>query len=218
MIEIGSLINIKNKQIEIVKFLGKGKGGYSYLAKDENREFVYKKIHYEPCAHYQFGADKVLGEVEAYKRLANIGIDIPKLLEYSQEENYILKEYIEGDVATQLIADGVLSVENFIPIFNMAQKLYENNTNIDFFPTNFIYSKNKVYYIDYECNDLIEEWDFETWGIYFWLNKLGIKELIEKGSSDKLCLPNSPKPFKTGMENEANELILLYSNKYKNRS
>lgn len=26
----------------------------------------------------------------------------------------------------------------------------------------------KLYYIDFECNDYMEEWNFENWGVKYW--------------------------------------------------
>ncbi|WP_275547958.1 hypothetical protein [Clostridium cuniculi] len=40
--------------------------------------------------------------------------------------------------------------------------MYPLNINIDYFPTNFIVSNELLWYIDYECNDYIEEWNFEN--------------------------------------------------------
>ena len=39
----------------------------------------------------------------------------------------------------------------------MCKLLYANNTNIDYFPTNFVVQNETIYYIDYECNDYMEE-------------------------------------------------------------
>lgn len=50
----------------------------------------------------------------------------------------------------------------------MCRLLYLSNTNIDYFPTNFVVQNELVYYIDFECNDYMEEWDFENWGIKYW--------------------------------------------------
>ena len=50
----------------------------------------------------------------------------------------------------------------------MCKKLYPIGLNIDYYPTNFIYSKNELYYIDYECNQYSDEWNFENWGIKYW--------------------------------------------------
>ena len=48
-------ILVNNKEYKIIKLLGKGKGGYSYLAKLNNKSFVIKQIHHEPCSYYNFG-------------------------------------------------------------------------------------------------------------------------------------------------------------------
>lgn len=42
--------------------------------------------------------------------------------------------------------------------------LYPLNINIDYFPTNFIVGNELLWYIDYECNDYMEEWNFENLG------------------------------------------------------
>ena len=30
------------------------------------------------------------------------------------------------------------------------------------------YVLKQIFYIDYECNDYMEEWNFENWGIKYW--------------------------------------------------
>ena len=50
----------------------------------------------------------------------------------------------------------------------MCRLLYPANTNIDYFPTNFVVRDGKVYYIDFECNDYMEQWDFQHWGSKYW--------------------------------------------------
>ena len=50
----------------------------------------------------------------------------------------------------------------------MCRLLYAKNTNIDYFPTNFIVQNEELYYIDFECNDYMPEWNFENWGIKYW--------------------------------------------------
>ena len=51
----------------------------------------------------------------------------------------------------------------------MCRKLYAANTNIDYYPTNFVVQADRLYYIDYECNAYMEEWSFEAWGLQYWL-------------------------------------------------
>ena len=40
--------------------------------------------------------------------------------------------------------------------------------HIDYYPTNFVVSDDLLWYIDYECNNYIEQWDFEHWGKQYW--------------------------------------------------
>ncbi len=48
-------LSVNGKEYTILKLLGKGKGGYSYLASNENTKVVLKQIHHEPCDYYKFG-------------------------------------------------------------------------------------------------------------------------------------------------------------------
>ena len=66
-------LSVNGKEYEIIKLLGKGKGGYSYLATDGKNKYTLKQIHHEPCSYYQFG-DKIQSEINDYKRLKNIGL------------------------------------------------------------------------------------------------------------------------------------------------
>ena len=50
----------------------------------------------------------------------------------------------------------------------MCRLLYQADTNIDYFPTNSILKDGILYYVDYECNAYMEEWNFENWGIKYW--------------------------------------------------
>ena len=42
-------VTVNNNSDKIIKLLGKGKGGYSYLAESDERQLVLKQIHHEPC-------------------------------------------------------------------------------------------------------------------------------------------------------------------------
>jgi len=50
----------------------------------------------------------------------------------------------------------------------MCRVLYAAHINIDYFPTNFVVQNEELYYIDFECNDYMDEWNFENWGIKYW--------------------------------------------------
>ena len=38
--------------------------------------------------------------------------------------------------------------------------------NIDYYPTNCVVQDGLLWYVDYECNDYSEQWDFEHWIIF----------------------------------------------------
>ncbi|MGN1234472.1 MAG: hypothetical protein ACI4U2_00635 [Christensenellaceae bacterium] len=160
-------MTVNERTFEVVRLLGKGKGGYSYLVTDGNREYVLKQIHHEPCAYYRFG-NKLEAEQRDYARLQAIGIRIPKLLDVDVEQERILKEYIEGDTIFDLVWREEMKESYFAQIRQMCALLYPAHTNIDYFPTNFVVRGDEIYYIDFECNDYMEEWNFENWGIRYW--------------------------------------------------
>ena len=161
------VMTVNGIDYRIIKLLGKGKGGYSYLVEKDNVQYVLKQIHHEPCDYYQFG-DKIQSEIRDYERLKNIGITIPTMLDVDVKEERILKEYIDGDTIYDLVKKGQMEERFITQVKEMCALLYPANTNIDYFPTNFIPQGGNLYYIDYECNDYMDEWNFENWGIKYW--------------------------------------------------
>ena len=63
----------------VIRLLGKGKGGYSYLVTDGTVQYVLKQIHHEPREYYTFG-DKLRSELRDYETLRKVGIPMPRLL------------------------------------------------------------------------------------------------------------------------------------------
>lgn len=160
-------MTVNGREYTVIRLLGKGKGGYSYLVTDGVTEYTLKQIHHEPCSYYQFG-DKLESELRDYARLSEIGIPLPKLIEYDAENERILKEYIPGDTAAELIKRSGMNAGLIGQVRDMCRKLYEKNTNIDYYPTNFILNNGRLVYIDYECNEYSEQWDFEHLGEKYW--------------------------------------------------
>lgn len=160
-------LRVNGKSYRLLKLLGHGKGGYSYLATDGGREYVLKQIHHEPCDYYHFG-NKIEAEMRDYDRLRRIGIRLPKLLEVDEANERILKEYVDGPTIYDLILEDEMREEYLAQVKEMCRKLYSSHLNIDYFPTNFVVQDKLVYYIDFECNDYMEEWNFENWGVKYW--------------------------------------------------
>ena len=167
---MNEIMTVNGTEYEIIKLLGKGKGGYSYLAKRENVLFVLKQIHHEPCDYYTFG-NKIESEIRDYKRLNEIGIKMPKMIDVDIENERILKEFIDGDTIFDLVARGETKQTYIDQLKEMCALLYPQGLNIDYYPTNFIPQNDILYYIDYECNCYTDEWNFENWGIKYWVNE-----------------------------------------------
>lgn len=152
------------------KLLGKGKGGYSYLVTDGEKQFVLKQLHHEPCSYYEFG-DKLEAELVDYKRLKDLGLPIPELIGYDKKAELLLKEYVEGETIEEYVKQNKMQPEYIQQVETMAVTLKEHQLNIDYYPTNFIVRNHTLYYVDYECNDYMEEWNFENWGKQYWIHK-----------------------------------------------
>ncbi len=160
-------MTVNGKAYKIQKLLGKGKGGYSYLVSDGAAQYVLKQIHHEPCSYYQFG-NKMEAELRDYKRLQTIGIRMPLLFDADMEQERIIKEYIEGDTIYDLVCQDKMEAAYLEQVKDMCARLYAAHTNIDYFPTNFVVQNGILSYIDFECNDYMEEWNFENWGAAYW--------------------------------------------------
>ena len=172
-------MSVNGREFEVLRLLGKGKGGYSYLVTDGERRFVLKQIHHEPCDYYQFG-NKLESELRDYARLQAIGVPMPALLETDVPQERILKEFIDGETIFELVRQERMQESYFEQIRALCRTLYAANTNIDYFPTNFVVQDGRLFYIDYECNNYMEQWDFEHWGIKYWSKTPEFMEYINK--------------------------------------
>jgi hypothetical protein len=224
---IEEIIWVNDKKYITRRLMGRGKGGYSYLAEragltedevflldvndpklnsvDEHafkvklmtksfpdgyifddfggvpKNYVLlKKIHHEPCDYYTFG-DKIASEMRDYKTLWNIGIPMPKMYASDEDQEIIVKEFIDGPTILMMLMknDYSLPEDALRQVREIAEKAKAAGLNIDYFPTNFIYSHGKLYYIDYECNAYMEEWSFDNWGIKYWTKTPELVDYIE---------------------------------------
>ena len=49
------IITVNHIAYNVIRLLGHGKGGYSYLVEKDGCQYVLKQIHHEPCNYYSFG-------------------------------------------------------------------------------------------------------------------------------------------------------------------
>ena len=170
---------VNQKQYTVIRLLGHGKGGYSYLVERNGCQYVLKQIHHEPCDYYSFG-NKIEAEINDYNRLLHTGIRLPQMLDVDIENERIVKEYIDGPTIYELVKDDVMDDSYIVQVREMAQMVYSAGLNIDFFPTNFVVANGAIFYIDYECNPYMDEWNFENWGIKYWSKTKDFIEYMQK--------------------------------------
>ena len=177
--DANSICPVNGKPCRILSLLGRGKGGYSYLAEREGRQVVLKQIHHEPCDYYSFG-NKIEAERHDYERLSRAGIRIPRMLDLDAEQERIVKEYIEGPTVMELLRRGDDAGEYLPQVRAMAEQARAAGLNIDYYPTNFVVRDGLLYYIDYECNDYMEQWSFDSWGVKYWTRTPELLAVLEK--------------------------------------
>ncbi len=169
MINSGKVF-VFDREYEIIELLGKGKGGYSYLAEADGTQVVLKQIHHEPCDYYTFG-NKIEAERNDYKRLCDAGIRVPKMIAIDAYTERIVKEFIDGPTVMELTAIGGVTDDILRQVREMAELAKAAGLNIDYYPTNFVLRDELLYYVDYECNTYSDEWSFDNWGKQYWINK-----------------------------------------------
>ena len=172
-------IVVNQKQYTVIRLLGHGKGGYSYLVEAHGKQYVLKQIHHEPCDYYSFG-NKIEAEINDYNRLLQTGVRLPRMLDVDIENERIVKEYIKGPTIYELVKDGIMDDSYLVQVQEMAATVCSFGLNIDYFPTNFVVQNGVIFYIDYECNQYMDEWNFENWGIKYWSKTKEFLEYMEK--------------------------------------
>ncbi len=90
------------------------------------------------------------------------------MLDVDIDKERILKEYVDGPTIYELVLQDEMRPEYLEQVRFMADQLARHRINIDYFPTNFVVQDGLIHYIDFECNDYMDEWNFENWGVKYW--------------------------------------------------
>lgn len=161
------VLTLNGREYAVLRLLGKGKGGYTWLARRDGARYALKQIHHEPCEYYQFG-DKLAAELGDYERLSALGVPLPRLLDVDRAGELLLKELLPGETVYQLVLRGAVEPWHWAQVRALSQSLRGAGLNLDWFPTNFIGREGTLYYVDYECNPYMDQWSFESWGVRYW--------------------------------------------------
>ena len=194
---------LANQPYQLIRELGRGKSAISYLyrrAGDTGNETelpaeVVLKRYCSTAEQTIPFAQALEFELCSYQRLQQSAIQHPRLLGYSVEAYCLVKEYIAGSLIIDLLVEERLDDRHFRPIFVMAEQLQQAGWHIDYYPANFVLNDRGLFYIDYEAHPYQAEWDFAHWGIFYWLNREGIRRFRETGDPIHINKPGQPKPW-----------------------
>ena len=147
--------------------------GYKHMLLD-TLPFLGNAVHmYKKWGFYEIGCyNNSPMESSIYMRL---DLD-DEVLSVNGKEYRILKLLGKGKGGYSYLAESDQVKE-------MCRLLYAADTNIDYFPTNFIMQDGVLYYVDYECNKYMEEWNFENWGMKYWSKTPEFLKYAEEHSS-----------------------------------
>jgi TP53 regulating kinase-like protein len=166
---------VEGKTYRVVRLLGHGKGGYSYLAKRRGHSYVIKAIHHEPCAYYRFG-DKIQAEEDCYLYLKKLHIRVPFCYAIDHEQELVLKQYIAGPTVADLLRKKKDVSIYLRQVTKMAEKANKGGVNIDYYPPNFVVHKGLLYYVDYETSKFDKRYTFDVWGKGYWTGKKSLEK------------------------------------------
>jgi len=204
-----------NNILKMVRQIGQGKSGKVYLYEGDGFYYAVKIYEYEVdnIVINPVPLEEILNfEVNSYNILKTLEISIPLLIAYDSSNQILIKEFIEGPNLIDIIALNKVHSNMFQEIFKISNCVSSAGYNIDYFPANFIFYDDKMWYVDYEVNHFDEEWSFENWGIYYWLNPEGVKNFLQTRNGDFINKPGTVKPYD---DKEKRILRDAFLNKYK---
>lgn len=144
MMNLGDIIRVQTLEMEITSLMKKDDLFYVYLASDGFKKFALKK----------FNMKKIFGnmlklDINKYKNLKRIGIRTPRLVAYNERENYIVREYIEGENFEELLKMDAITEEQYLEVLNNLKLIYKNNVCCQCSLRNFIVNNDMLFYVDY---------------------------------------------------------------------
>jgi tRNA A-37 threonylcarbamoyl transferase component Bud32 len=202
----------KRGHVRVVRHLGKGKSGYSFLADLEGQSVVLKTMHDESCPYYQFGDNKARLEVQAYDLLQRMTIRVLKLLTFDLNQQYLVKEYVDGPTAIEWLISKQLNTSVIAQLFRFARQLRKAALNIDYFPANFVIAHEQLYYVDDEVNPFAEQWSLAQWDMYYWADSEGLARFHRTGDAAAINVSVSTgEPIKEPFEAQVAAWITAYN-------
>lgn len=145
----------QNAEYEVLKKLGEGESGITYLVKSNNKEFVLKELKISTVENWKT-IDRFKKEIKHLKSLNHK--NIPKYIDFIENDNKIsyIQEYIKGHSLEYIIENGIsISIKNLesyirqgLEILDYIQSLENPLIHRDISPKNIIIDNDNLYLID----------------------------------------------------------------------
>jgi hypothetical protein len=175
-------IELRSGPIRLYRILGQTARGRTYHAVFRKKEVVFKFV----CAEFESSGQNGVGSTQLvennYHRLKEIGIPLPELIDVDREHDLLIKDFIPGMSAAELIADGLPSRGLLTQLFAIASTCRAAGITLDFFPANFVISSGRLHYISYTVFPYSPEMSLENRGLYYWANTAGMRTFLRNGS------------------------------------
>lgn len=188
-------VTIKHKEFEVVD----RKGDHSFVAKFKD------KLYFVNC--YTPKSDEFKGAIDAVKKIKLSGVASPKLCLIDKKQGYIVREYIEGEYVSDVLAKEDLKESVYEQLFKNAYYAKINKMTLNYEPDKWMICNDKLVYvfplyiIYKKEKDLVERY-LRLWFMSEELNNF----LKEKGIElDKMRIKK---------EAETNKEIILMTCKY----
>ncbi|KFI58329.1 protein kinase [Bifidobacterium cuniculi] len=163
-------ITVNARQFDVVKLLGRGEHSYTFLVCAHNaphRRYALKQMCYTPGVLHRVG-EHVQSDIRDYRRLCELGVRVPTMMDVDMEAERILKQYVEGPTVYELIMADQMEDTYLEQVRQMARQLAKRHIDIDYFPANFAVEGGRLYYVDFQCREYTDERNFENYGLLYW--------------------------------------------------
>lgn len=174
-------VRVGDHSYTVLRVLGKQPGGDLYLVTEGGQMFTLEECSYLT----QEEREKYIAEaVACYNCLRQIGINVPKLVCADAQAGILMKKYIGGEVASNLILTGALKPENLEQAAAMSKAAEKAGVCLDYFPTNYVVCEKQIYYLRYYCTAYDEKDNFDHRGCKYWMRAGDLMKSIA-GETDK---------------------------------
>lgn len=158
-------IKIDNDEYTVIRVIKEREDRKIYVVTDQKN--MYQAVIFKQ-------KNKVEEKISNYNHLVELNICVPKIIKVDKKQGIILKEYLEGTIASVLILRGELEGDYLEQVRDMAEKAETADWCLDYFPTNYICSGKRIYYLKNDIIKYQENRCFDNLVHKYWMEHLNV--------------------------------------------